>query len=129
MIPTGKSIDIRKRYFSIPSSWRKEMNLTQGSVVQIRIKNDFIIIRKCDQSTTEITSTVSRGGVIYIPTEVRNHFKLKGITQFELFADEKNSSIIICQDRIKFDTQFKSLKVDCWQQFKEKVGKINRINC
>jgi|SRR5690625_3449635 len=99
MIPIGKLIDISRRYFSIPSSWRRKLNITQGSVVQIRIKGNFMILRKCDQSTTEITSTVSKGGVIYIPMEVRNHFKLKGITNFELFADVENSSIIICQEK------------------------------
>lgn len=97
MIPIGKSIDIRKRSFSIPSPWRKKMNITQGNIVQINIKGNCMILKMCHQFSTEIISTVGRGGAIYIPVEVRNHFHLKGITKFELFFD-KHSSTIICKE-------------------------------
>lgn len=98
MIPIGKSIDISRKSFSIPSPWKRKMNITQGCIVQISIKSNCMILKICHQSTTEITSTVGRGGLIYIPIEVRNHFHLKEITQFELFFDKNSDSIIICQE-------------------------------
>jgi len=98
MISIGKSIDISKKSFGIPSPWRKKMNITQGGIVQISIKGNCMILKICHQFTTEITSTIGKGGVIYIPVEVRNHFHLKGITQLELFFDG-DSSTIICQER------------------------------
>lgn len=99
MIPIGKSIDINRKTIIILSPWKRKMNITQGSGVQISIKSNCIILKRCHQSTTEITSTVGRGGAIYITVEVRNHFHLKGITEFELFVDEENCSIIICQKK------------------------------
>ena len=97
MISIGKSIDISKKSFGIPSPWRKKMNITQGGIVQISIKSNCMIFKTCHQFTTENTSTIGRGGVIYIPVEVRNHFQLKGITRLELFFNE-DSSTIICKE-------------------------------
>lgn len=96
MIPIRKTVNVSNRIsFRIPASWRNEMNLAQGSIVKIRIQNDSIIIKVCNQYTTEITSTVGDGGQIYIPTEVRNHFQLKGIENFKVFIDEENKNIIL----------------------------------
>jgi len=96
MIPIRKTVKMSNRIsFRIPAPWRNEMNLAQGSIVIIRIKNDSIIIKVCNQYTTEITSTIGDGGQIYIPTEVRNHFQLKGIECFNVFIDEENRNIIL----------------------------------
>ena len=96
MIPIRKTVKMSNRIsFRIPAPWRNEMNLAQGSIVIIRIKNDSIIIKVCNQYTTEITSIIGDGGQIYIPTEVRNHFQLKGIECFNVFIDEENRNIIL----------------------------------
>lgn len=96
MIPIRKTVKMSNRIsFRIPSPWRDEMNLTQGSIVKIRIQNNSIFISVCNRYTTEITSTIGDGGQIYIPTEVRNHFQLKGIECFKVFIDEVNKYIIL----------------------------------
>lgn len=96
MIPIRKTVKISKRTsFRIPVPWREEMNLTQGSIVKIRIQDNSILISVCKQYTTDITSTIGDGGQIYIPTEVRNHFKLKGIEHFTVFIDEINKYIVL----------------------------------
>lgn len=96
MIPIRKTVNVSNRIsFKIPAAWRNEMNLAQGSIVKIRIQNDSIIIKVCNQYTTEITSTVGDGGQIYIPTEVRDHYQLKGIENFKIFIDEENKNIIL----------------------------------
>jgi len=96
MIPIGKTVKMSNRTsFRIPAPWRSEMNLTQGSIAKIRIQNNSILINICNQYTTEITSTIGDGGQIYIPTEVRNHFQLKGIERFKVFIDEVNKCVIL----------------------------------
>ena len=96
MIPIRKIIKMSHRTsFGIPTSWREEMNLIQGSIVKIRIQNNSVLINVCNKYTTEITSTVSDGGQIYIPTEVRKHFQLKRIEHFKVFIDEVNKYIIL----------------------------------
>lgn len=96
MIPIRKTIKMSKRTsFVIPASWREEMNLIQGNIVKIRIQNNSILINVCNKYTTEITSTVGEGGQIYIPTEVRKHFQLKGIEHFKVLIDEVNKYIIL----------------------------------
>jgi len=96
MVPTGITVEMSKRIlFRIPSTWRSKMNIKPGNIAKICIKNNSIMIKACDQYTTEITSTIGREGQIYIPTEVRNHFNLKGIKRFKVFIDEVNRNIIL----------------------------------
>jgi|SRR5690625_1210335 len=96
MIPIEKTVKMSNRTsFRIPAPWRSEMNFTQGNIAKICIQNNSILINVCNQYTTEITSTVSDGGQIYIPTEVRKHFQLKGIEYFKVFIDEVNKYIIL----------------------------------
>ncbi|GIO19360.1 hypothetical protein J18TS1_24600 [Oceanobacillus oncorhynchi subsp. incaldanensis] len=96
MIPIRKPVNVSNNIaFRIPAAWRNEMNLSKGSIVKIRIQNDSIIIKASNQYTTEVTSTVGDSGQIYIPTEVRNHFQLKGIENFKIFIEEKNKNIIL----------------------------------
>ncbi|HLR67030.1 MAG TPA: AbrB/MazE/SpoVT family DNA-binding domain-containing protein [Virgibacillus sp.] len=96
MVPTGITVELSKRIlFRIPSTWRSKMNIEPGNIAKICIKNNSIMIKACNQYTTEITSTIGREGQIYIPTEVRDHFNLKGIKRFKVFIDEVNSNIIL----------------------------------
>src|SRR5690625_5042159 len=96
MVPTGITVELCKRIlFRIPSTWRRKMNIEPGNIAKICIKNKSIKIKSCNQYTTEITSTIGKEGQIYIPTEVRDHFNLKGIILFKVFIDEVNSNIIL----------------------------------
>src|SRR5699024_312976 len=96
MVQTVITVEITKSIlFRIPSNWRSKMNIEQGNITKICIKNNSIMIKACNQYTTEITSTIGREGQIYIPTEVRDHFNLKGIKRFKVFIDEVNSNIIL----------------------------------
>lgn len=96
MIPIGITVKMSKRIlFRIPSTWRSKINIEQGNIAKIWIQNNSVIIKACDQYTTEITSTIGREGQIYIPTEVRDHFNLKGIKHFKVFIDEVNRNIIL----------------------------------
>src|SRR5690625_2013214 len=96
MIPTGIIVEMSKRtLFRIPSIGRRKMNIAQGNIAKIYIQNNSIMIKACDQYTTEMTSTIGRDGQIYIPTEVRDYFQLKGIERFKVFIDEVNKYIIL----------------------------------
>ncbi len=96
MIPIRKTVKMSSRIsFRMPSPWREEMNFIQGNIAKIRIKNNSILINACNQYTTEVSSTIGEGGQIYIPTEVRNHFRLKGIERFKVFIDVVNKYVIL----------------------------------
>jgi len=96
MIPIGKTVKMSNRVsFRMPSPWREKMNFIQGNIAKIRIRNNAILINACNVYTTEISSTIGDGGQVYIPTEVRNHFRLKGIERFKVFIDEVNKCVIL----------------------------------
>lgn len=96
MIPTGITVEIPRRIsFRIPSTWRNKMNLERGNIAKLYIQNNSIMIKVCNQYTTEITSTIGIEGQIYIPTEVRDYFNLKGIKHFEVFINEVNRNIML----------------------------------
>jgi len=96
MIPTGISVELSKRIlFRIPSTWSSKMNIEPGNIAKIYIENNSIIIKACEQYTTEITSTIGRNGQIYIPTEVSDYFNFKRIKCFRVFIDEENMNIIL----------------------------------
>ncbi len=96
MRPLGITVEMSKRFiFTIPSIWRTKMKIEQGNMAKIFILNNSIIIKICDQYTTEIISTIGKEGKIYIPAEVRNHFNSKGIKRFKVFIDELNGNIIL----------------------------------
>jgi bifunctional DNA-binding transcriptional regulator/antitoxin component of YhaV-PrlF toxin-antitoxin module len=99
MISTGKSININhKNIFSIPSKWRKKFNIVEGCTVKLRVHYNQVIIQPLMKNTTDIISTVGRGGNIYIPKEVRNYFYHKGIHNLDIYTDEKMRAIIIKPD-------------------------------
>ena len=96
MIPIEKTVKMSNQIsFRIPSLWREELNFIQGNIAKIHIRNNAILINACNVYTTEISSTIGDGGQIYIPIEVRNHFRLKGIVRFKVFIDEVNKCVIL----------------------------------
>src|SRR5690625_5937211 len=98
MIPIRKTVKMSSRIsFRMPSPWREEMNLIQGNIAKIRIKNNSILINAYNQYTTDVSSTKEEGDKSYIPTEVSNHFLLKGIERIKVYIYVVNIYVILTQ--------------------------------
>src|SRR5699024_5424231 len=96
MIPIEKTVKMTNQdSFRIPSHSREELKFKQGNIAKIHIRNNAILINACHVYTPEVSSAIGDGGQIYIPIEVRNHFRLKGIVRFKVFIDEVNKCVIL----------------------------------
>lgn len=81
----------------LPCKWRNKLDFTPGSLVDLVLKNDTIVIKKHTADTTENTRVVSEEGTISIPAEFKNLMDLTPDDEICIYIDEANECFIVKQ--------------------------------
>ena len=95
MISLAEHRRMRKSgHVTIPSIFRKELNIQDGDVLMIKESPKGIVMKRAVEEHSYNESIVSNNGKVNIPIEIRRNLKICQTTDFKIKMNKNKKEVI-----------------------------------